>query len=195
MRFNSKIFEQIYREWDELFTNKEGEKTLDMLSRKSGAAVRGLAHIAIPTFMYYYLTNKMGLWTEEDDSIEEKAIKWMALIMGGGIFGNLPIMRDVWDALSDPAPYAGSGAGVAFSPLVNQAKSVNRMIRQGEVSQKDADAFIGLMGASMQLPLSKPARLGEWMYGVNTGDIQYDEETTFPDIVQDIGAGKQVSNR
>ena len=195
MRFNSKIFEQIYREWDELFTNKEGEKTLDMLSRKSGAAVRGLAHIAIPTFMYYYLTNKMGLWDEEDDTTEEKALKRTVLIMGGGVFGSLPIMRDVWDALSDPAPYAGSGAGVAFSPLVNVAKSANRMVRKGEVSQKDADAFIGLMGASMQLPLSKPARLGEWMYGVNTGDIQYDENTTFPDIVQDIGAGKQVSNR
>lgn len=195
MRFNSKIFEQIYREWDELFTNIEGEKTLEKLSRKSGAAVRGLAHIAIPTFMYYYLTNKMGLWDEEDDSTEEKAVKRTVLIMGGGVFGTLPIMRDVWDALSDPAPYAGSGAGVAFSPLTQAAKSVNKAIRTGEFSQKDADVGIGVLGTFMRLPLTKPARLGEWMYGVSTGDIQYDEETTLPDIVQDIGAGKQSSNR
>jgi HEPN domain-containing protein len=138
---------------------------------------------------YQYLS---GLY-EQDKDDKDDAVEMLIKANIGGVFGNYPYFRDYYDVATNKSPVAGSSLGIQDSALKGAVKTTSGIVRGNKEFDEEAIVdFVEAFGSLSGLPVKRPTALFRWTDGVTSGEIQYDENDSFSQKLNDMQRGKKI---
>ncbi|UOF77451.1 crystallin beta/gamma motif-containing protein [Caudoviricetes sp.] len=153
-----------------------------------GSAMNIMLLASVAQISYKYTR---GMYSDDEKEKEMSPLQIGADALIGGTLTNIPLARDAYEILTSDSPLAGASLDSRFRFFKNSLQDVRKMYKTGALPERTSEDMVGLIGTTFSLPASRTVNFGKWLYGINSGDIQYDEDDGLPQVLSDIQYGKR----
>ncbi|UOF81239.1 crystallin beta/gamma motif-containing protein [Caudoviricetes sp.] len=183
---------------NEKATMTEKGKSLAEMGVRLG--FKGLGHalqisfvLSLASLSYQYLSGQLSDDDEEDDTVLGTTSEILARGIIGGGASLFPIASQLYDVATSDMPYAGGSLDVRYSALRDATKSTRKLVTGKNFNEDDFVNYIEALGFGTGVPVKRPVAGVRYLYGLSSGDIQYGDDWSIPEVLGDIQRGRQIN--